>query len=271
MHLLLGILLATIAAEPELERVGRLSHPPIREASGIVKSRRYRDVYWVHNDSQNSPALFAVRADGSLIREFAVAMPNVDWEDMAIDDDGHLYLGEIGNNGNRLPLRAIYRLDEPDPSKPRDEPLPVTRSTFYKFPPDGRFDAEGLFIEGKRAIIVAKTNDGRDAELFAIPLDPPAPLLRPALPERVGTLPGFTEPATGASLSRDGKRLAVCSYSVLRVYEKSKSNGWVRLSTIRYGSAAIEAVCWDGNDLVLASESRDMYRITEAAWRRGKP
>ena len=67
------------------------------------------------------------------MRSYKVEVPNVDWEDIAIDDNGRLYLGDIGNNGNRLPLRAIYRLDEPDPDVEGEGPLHVTLSTYYRF------------------------------------------------------------------------------------------------------------------------------------------
>ena len=50
-------------------------------------------------------------------------------------------------------------------------------------------------------ILVAKYHDGREAELFSVPLEPPSPLTRPARPRSIGRLPGFTEPATGADLS----------------------------------------------------------------------
>jgi hypothetical protein len=266
MRASVAIVLALIGQGPgpPLEPLGRLDHPAIREASGIVASRRHPGIFWVHNDSGNPPALFAVRRDGSLVREYAVKMPNVDWEDIAADEEGHLYLGEIGNNDGRLPLRAVYRLDEPDPSKPADGPLVVTLATHYRFPKGGRFDAEGLFIDGGRAVVVAKTTDHREAELFAVALDPPAPLFRPILPEPAGTLPGFTEPVTGAGLSPDGRRLAVCSYEVARVYERAVGGGWTLLATVRYEADGIEAICWDGDDLVLAGEGRGMYRIASS-------
>jgi hypothetical protein len=256
-----------------LDSIGRLEHRPIREASGIVASRRHPGVFWVHNDSGNAPVLYAVRRDGTLLAEYAVNAPNIDWEDIATDDDGHLFIGEIGNNGRRLPIRAIYRLDEPDPARPPEGKLAVTLASYYRFAPDGGFDAEGLFIDRGRAVVVAKTFDEREAELFAVPLDPPAPLLRPALPDRLGTLPAFVEPATGADLSPEGLRLAVCSYDVVRVYGRAArdSDRWSLSGTVRFEADGVEAVAWAGDDLILAGEGRGLYRIAAKAWRTGTP
>jgi hypothetical protein len=270
---LLSVLLAAPVPEVALERVGTLKHPAIREASGIVASRKYPGVFWVHNDSGSPPVLFAVRRDGSLIREFTVGVPNVDWEDLAIDNDGHLYIGDIGNNGSILPLRAVYRLDEPDPfQKPADDApkraLAVPSACYYRFAKDSRFDAEGLVVADGRAILISKTFDGRDAEVYTIPFDPPALLFKPAIPERAGTLRGFTKPVTGASLSADGKRLAVCSLGYVAIYEKTGKSDWRRLAIRTFrADDQIEAITWDGNDLILAGEARGIYRIPVANWR----
>jgi len=262
-------LLALSAAGPEvaLERVGRLDHPAVREASGLVKSRRHPGVYWVHNDSGNPPALFAVRRDGSLIREYAVKVPNVDWEDVAVDDHGHLYIGEIGNNDSLLPLRAVYQIDEPDPSRDDVKTLTVKTAIYYRFPSGGRFDAEGLVIDGDRALIVAKTFDGRPAAVYAVPLSPPAPLIRPAVPKPVATLPGFTAPVTGADLSRDGRRLVVCSTDAVGVFLRDGRDGWTAVTLRRFRSGdQVEAVAWDGGDILLAGEGRGVFRIKAAVW-----
>ena len=247
----------------KFEATGRLGHPPLREASGIVASRRHPGIFWVHNDSGNPPAIFAIRRDGTLVREYAVAAPNLDWEDIATDDQGHLFVGDIGNNKNLLPLRVIHRLDEPDPAVPADKPLPVTSSTYYRFPDAGRFDAESLVIDGKRILLVAKARDGREAELYTLPLDPPAPLVRPALPTRAGTLPGFVEPATGADLSADGTRLAVCSVQAARVYRRS-GESWVLEAENRFRAKQVEGIAWDGAALILVDEDRDVFRIAPA-------
>jgi hypothetical protein len=250
--------------------MGSFDARTIPEASGIARSRRYPGIFWVHNDSGNPPSLFAIRRDGTIVREFRLAVPNIDWEDIAADDQGHIYVGDIGNNGGLLAIRVIHRFDEPDPAKPAGQPLRPSVSAFYGFPRADRFDAEGLILEPgtSSAVVVAKRFDGREADLFAIPLNPPAPLLRPASPRPIGTLPGFVEPATGASLSDDNRLLAVCSSAVTRIYRRQADSGWSLLAEVRHDPLRIEGITWDGGDLILVSEGQGIDRIAEATWRR---
>lgn len=269
---------AAPASIAPLEHLGRFDARAIPEASGIVKSRRYPGIYWVHNDSGNAPMLFAVRGDGRIVRRFRLAIPNLDWEDIAIDDQGHLYLGDIGNNTVLLRFRTIYRIDEPDPTTPeggdREAPLAAARALPYALPPRNRFDAEGLVHDGGNLVVVAKYLDGREAELFAVPAEPQTdPGF--ATPRSIGRLPGFVEPATGADMSEDGTLLAVCSYAVTRVYRREgrgEASPWRLAAEVRYASLPIEGVAWDGRDLVLAAEeARGLFRLREAAWRAAAP
>jgi hypothetical protein len=268
----LVLVLGTVSGEPSpLETVGRLDEKLIPEASGIVKSRRYPGIFWTHNDSGNPPLLFAISGDGRIVRQFRVGVPNIDWEDIAIDDQGHLYLGDIGNNTKVLPVRAIYRIDEPDPGADADKPVSSSVVTFYGMPAGKRFDAESLFYDRGSATVIAKYFDGREAELFTVPLQPPSPLLRPAQPRSVGRLSGFTEPATGADLSADGTLLAVCSEAVTRVYMRDDgvSPPWRLLAEVRYAARPIEGIAWDGRALALVAEGGGFYRLSEKTWRAG--
>ena len=122
----------------------------------------------------------------------------------------------------------IHQVVEPDPGKPSAVPIKPLASSFYVMPRDDRFDAEALIVDGGRAIIVSKRFDGREAELLEVPFTPPAPLLRPAAPRRIGVLPGFVEPATGADLSADGRLLAVCGNRVTRIYERAGADRGTR-------------------------------------------
>jgi hypothetical protein len=269
MSIVLASLLVHCAAVigPPLELLGTLDSRRIPEASGIVKSRRYAEIFWVHNDSGNPPLLFAIRRDGRIVKEFRLEVPNIDWEDITIDDQGHLYIGDIGNNGGVLPVRVIYRIDEPDPAGLSDRPLRASTATFYTFPTQNRFDAEGLVLDDGSAVVIAKYLDRRQAGLFTISLEKPSPLLRPAQLRSTGVLPDFKEPATGAALSNRRDLLAVCASDVTRIYQRDESARWMLFAEVRYESQPIEGIAWDGRDLVLVAEGGGLYRLSERIWR----
>ena len=267
--LCVALFVSLLAAPPSiLEPLGTFDPRRLPEASGIVKSQRHPGIFWVHNDSGNPPVLFAIHKDGSIVREIRLAVPNIDWEDIANDDQGHLYLADIGNNGGLMAIRVVYQFDEPDPTAAVKEPLVPSASSFYVLPRADRFDAEGIFYEtdSGSVTVLTKRFDGREAELLSIPFRPPAPLLRPAKPRLIGVLPGFVEPATGASLSPDGRLLAVCSKTVTRIYRRGESTAWKLLAEVRYEPRSIEGIVWDGVDLITVSEGRGIDRIAGSTW-----
>ena len=65
-------LLAPIVAHAEDESplvdAGTVTFEPVNEMSGIAKSNTFEDVYWVMNDSGDTPRIFAVNGRGELIK-----------------------------------------------------------------------------------------------------------------------------------------------------------------------------------------------------------
>jgi len=101
---------------PGVQRIGLISDPRITESSGVVVSRTYTNVFWTHNDGPKSYTLFGITRGGQTIASFHVAGIMLhDWEDIAIDNEHHLYIGDIGNNDARRFSIAVYEIDEPDP------------------------------------------------------------------------------------------------------------------------------------------------------------
>ena len=101
-----------------LKPYAALEIPAHLEPSGLVKSRRWPDVYWTHNDSGDGPRIFPVHRDGRIYPSarygaaHGVHIPdavNVDWEDITADDQGHLIIGDFGNSG-AAELEATGRL-----------------------------------------------------------------------------------------------------------------------------------------------------------------
>ena len=178
-------LIAAIGADP-LQPLGRLSDPAIREASGIVKSRKHPGrLLGPQRLGQPPGPLRGPPRRPLAARRTGSPRPNVDWEDIATDDAGHLYIGDIGNNGGLLPLRADLpdRRARPARGRPKAD-LPIDRRQLLPVLLEGRAVRRRgrCSSTADRASIVAKTFDGRDAEVFAVPLDPPRPCSGPALP-----------------------------------------------------------------------------------------
>ena len=83
------------------------------ESSGIQVSNPNR--IWSHNDSNNTNELFLIDSTGQLIRTVEVInATNVDWEDLALDDQNHMYINDAGNNDNDRQDLVIYRIPHPD-------------------------------------------------------------------------------------------------------------------------------------------------------------
>src|SRR5882757_741799 len=103
---------------PGVRLVARISDPLIKESSGVVASRRYADVFWTHNDGggPKKQVLYAIDRKGNTRASFSVSDVTLhDWEDIAIDNAGHLYIGDIGNNNAKRDTLSVYEIDEPNP------------------------------------------------------------------------------------------------------------------------------------------------------------
>src|SRR5215203_2849304 len=78
-------------------RVGTLADDDLDEASGVVASTRYPGIFWTHNDGEDG-VLFATKRDGAAVAKFKLEPKVQDWEDIAIDEKGKLFVADTGNN-----------------------------------------------------------------------------------------------------------------------------------------------------------------------------
>ena len=260
----IGLYTATAASAdvidtPPWQPTGKYTHPDIRESSGIVASRQFEGVYWTLNDSGNPASLYATKLNGELIQEIVVkGSGNFDWEALGIDDKNQLWIGEIGNNSRlRFDLKVVV-VAEPNPFTETE--AEVIASYPYRYPNEN-VDAEGLFIVEGIPYIVSK--ERARAVLYRFPSLQVSDTKQTL--ERVGEFAG-AKFVTGAGVSEDGTRLAVCTYDALWVYHGTANDltqmiqgtPW-SLPHRFYG----EAVCFDGDDLVLTNEARDIYHLPQ--------
>src|SRR5215208_2267685 len=103
--------------KPGVTQLGVIDYKSCSESSGVVASRKHPGVFWTHCDSGNDASIYAITREGKFLGEYQLNEKNDDWEDIATDDDGHLFIGDIGNNGGRHNQIHVYRVDEPDPAR----------------------------------------------------------------------------------------------------------------------------------------------------------
>jgi len=196
-------------------QVGVVETDLIREASGMVASRKNADVLWVHNDSGDMARLFAINSEAKLLGVCAVTGARArDWEDIAIGPGPkagrhYLYIGDIGDNRARHACIRIYRVAEPEVTssqpfgKMRIGPAETIELTY----PDGPRDAETLLLDPQTQDIYIISKRELFNTVYRVPY--PQSTTSPTVMERVAALPwGF---AVAGDVSPDGRRIIVRS------------------------------------------------------------
>jgi hypothetical protein len=268
----------------------------VREPSGIVTSAQYDDVLWTHPDSGNGNWLFAVDRSGHRLARLRVEnVENIDWEDITRDDEGNLWLADIGNNDSDRRDLAIHRIPEPDPRADLDSVrADLTVHFHYADQTEfGRnranFDAESLMWWDGHLWLFTKHRGDSSTKLYRFPKLDEAPddelALEPVASFDLGEHLGegyaaseFPCQATAADASRDGKHWALLSYDAVHVFELPASGSTalfaepVRRIALDPGFVRqVEALTFEGSDLLLVNEERAMFRFGDVTTRERYP
>ena len=297
--LILSLSCLSAFAQELVQEVGDVGHKPLSEISGIVKSTRYENTYWVHNDSGDSARLFAIREDGAVlypgfVRNKRIGMKdspdlwqglpvfvaaNQDWEDITIDGDA-IYIADIGNNGNARRDLGVYVVREPNPKAITNarpiQYLPIEYPDQKQYPArQWHFDSESMFIDGGVPYFITKHRQPgkiRDwesgAKLYRLETrytDKVNKLVQ------VGSNPHVAV-ATGADLSPDGQWLAVLCYTDIWLFQRPESgDDWLSSSGFKLPltfkqTGQVEAIAWKNNEeLLFTNEPGQLFTVEKQA------
>ena len=255
--------------------VGTLDAPAIVEASGLTASRRFAQILWTHNDSGDRARIFAVTDRGRLVMPAGsdaaayqgVQVPgavNVDWEDIAADNKGRLYLGAFGNNSNARTDLGVYVIREPDPF--RSATAEVLAFWPFRFPdqrhfpdPEKNFDAEALFTAGDCVYILSKNRGDRQTRLYRlVPKNSTTAAITLIDRFAIGGL------VTAADATADGRRIVVLTYKALWLFSALTTEGWFQGSVAWLPLAnakKCEGVCFMDEAIMIANEQGDLFKV----------
>ncbi len=250
---------------PKVKQVGIMRATEIAESSGVVESRKRPGIYWTHNDHGSRPAIFAIGRNGDCVNRFLIDAPNHDWEDIALDEQGRLYIGDIGDNEHTRSMLYVYRLPEPDArGASAKDPLPIERRWQLQCPKEP-LNFEALVIWQGHGYLISKMNKQHPAGLYRFPLDAPD---APVTLEHLGHL-SVRDQVTAADIRSDGKLLAVLTYAGLYVYridgEVDRARK-VQPVFIPIRGHRIEGCCFTTGGVFITSETREVYFCEATAY-----
>jgi hypothetical protein len=284
-----------VIAEILPEKLFNVEFNPIKEMSGIVKSKRFEDVFWVHNDSGDSARLFAIDGRGKVIypgylnvhgevveegkSEWAghkiFLAANLDWEDIAVDEE-MIYISEMGNNGNARRDLGVYVVPELNPREVGGtrilKYLPIRYPEQQEFPAKKwHYDSEAIFVFQGKLYFITKHRPAGQISRF----EKGAVLYRLDtkytddfnILKRVDVNSEMTA-ITGADMSPDGNYLAVVGYQQLWVFDRPRRGDRLFSTDARFlkldvqHTGQIEAVAWRDNETILmGNEGREIFSI----------
>lgn len=211
------------------------------EISGLAVSRRHPGIVWVHNDSYDANAVFAVDRDGTVRATLVLPVPNIDWEDIASyerDGKAFLLIADTGDNGGVRKELVLHEVEEPD--ELRDSATQTVRSIRFRWP-DGARDCEALAVDVADDSIWLVSKKRVPPELFHLPLFPDESE-RLIVAEKRAELAQITQPTprdlerspvfgkyrsqvTAADIAADGRYFAVMTYLHIYLWQR-QPEGW---------------------------------------------
>lgn len=212
---------AAVAGDP-LQPIGTLS---AGEASGVVASRKYPGVMWWHRDGgpengKPRSAVFAYRLENGALKAFSpgvffkaftiAGQKNAQWEDIATDDAGNLWIGQIG--ACKGCPHYLLKVAEPDPFA--DTTATVLAKYPYEYP--GAFEnAEGLVVVDGSPYVFTKESDTAVYRMSTFRTT----AANPNVLSLVGKLAGPASNISGVDFSRDRRRMVIQTHKKVWVHD----------------------------------------------------
>ncbi|HPR18485.1 MAG TPA: hypothetical protein PLD62_09595 [Candidatus Cloacimonadota bacterium] len=247
----------------------------IDESSTIIKSRNWDNLYWTLNDSGGKNLLFPFNRQGQLYRAewykdnqsgiYLNGALNIDWEEMAVDNSGNIYVCDTGNNDNARRDLCVYQLKEPYPEFTGTVNYLLKYHVYYPdqttFPSKIKnFDCEGVFWANDHLYFLTKHRSDENTKLYR--LDNPDPLQEnPLTYLATFAIHGMI---TAADATADGKKLAILTYDNVWVFQVESGDDYFhgKISWLPISARQCEGICFDDDQtLIITNEQREFFEI----------
>lgn len=233
------------------------------EVSGIAY---INNKTFVIEDSKNKNSIYILKKNGKIDAEINIEnIKNEDWEDLASDVSGNLYIGDFGNNKNIRKNLCIYKIDanQLDKNKIATE----AKTTFYypeqkEFPSNKRemfYDCESFFEwKGNFYLFTKNRSEDFDGTVLIYKVPNKTGHHKAELIDIFKTCNDRENcTITSASITNDGTKMVLLSHSIVWLFENFESdnftNGEISTYDLQHESQK-EAICFKNNDLLIIAD-----------------
>lgn len=241
-----------------LESVGELQGG-IPESSGLAHGGR-PGTFYTHGDAGTTPVLYLINEKGEKLGERELPVGNVDWESLADDGQGTVFVTDAGNNNNSRRDLAIYRVNPQQPDKVGKISFRYPDQSAFPPPKEERnFDCEAsLWHAGKVYLFTKDRANQSTSKVYTVP-DQPGSHTAELL-----TKLSISGEVTGADLSPDGRHLALLGREQLFLLEGNDLSSALQAtpkSISLKGAGQTEGVLFlDNGTLLISTEQGALYR-----------
>lgn len=238
----------------------------IPENSGLALS--VDGALWTHQDAGFDNELFKVTKEGKLLEKHPVpGTSNIDWEDLARDDQGNLYIGDFGNNLNARRNLRIFKV--PERTLAPVDTLHFSFADQKAFPPDKQnknFDAEAFFwLDGKLHLFSKNRKVKAPMRVYELPDSPGHYPVPPSDSLRINAM------ITGADVNPAQRQIALLGYGKLYLFDYQEPDnllGGRRICMAIPRSGQAEAIVYlPDNSILFTNEGGKIFRVSKKAGR----
>jgi len=220
---------------------------------------------WMIDDGGNSPKIYGYDIHAKVLeRQLRIeGVKNNDWEDLASDNDGNLYVGDFGNNNNKRKNLAIYKIG----NLTSDADVSFTTNFYFedqiKFPPkkkDRNFDVEAFFFLKDFFYLFTRnrsSNFDGTTKLYKIPAQ--SGNFKAKLIGQYKTCEDQNDcQITSATINHNNGMIALLSYNkiwIIRNYQDDDFfNGTIEKIKLKHTSQKESITFMDDNSIYIADE-----------------
>lgn len=248
-----------VRSQYKISKIGKL--PAVaNESSGIARTNK--NSFWTHNDSGGKPELYEIDSTGKLLSTKVIPnAKNSDWEDLTRDEQGTVYIGDFGNNGNTRRSLSVYKVRD---GNAETEEITFNYADQKDFPPseaNRNFDCEAFFYHKNNLYLFSKNRSPTNhmVKIYRLLTQKGNYSIAPIDSIAIGTQ------VTSADISPDGKTFALLTYGKILLFQIN--DGMITfknpLGCFKFAKKQAEALIFLNNtDMMVTNEQGQIFRIT---------